>query len=199
MRDLVNMGKMVGPRMFVSGTAIRITRSTAPPAPVGIVLDGVDAVIRGVRQVIASGADWVKMQGSTGGFDDLTQFQTFTFEEMKAAVDVTHALGKKIAIHSYGPAGARDAVRAGTDSLEHATDLDDETIAEMVKRNTYYVPTIDHNQVYLEHADTVFRFTPGRRSGCATTSSATWIPRGRRFALACGSSWAPMPSTAAGG
>ena len=160
MRDLVNIGKMVGPRMFVSGTAIRITRSTAPPAPIGIMLDGVDAVIRGVRQVIASGADWVKMHGSTGGFDDVTQFQTFTFEEMKAAVDVTHALGKKIAIHSYGPAGARAAVSAGTDSLEHGADLEDETIAEMVKRRTYFIPTIDHNQVYVEHADTVFRFTP---------------------------------------
>jgi imidazolonepropionase-like amidohydrolase len=116
-----------------------------------------------VRQVIASGADWVKMQGSTGGFDDLTQFQTFTFEEMKAAVDVAHGLGKKIAIHSYGPAGARDAVRAGTDSLEHATDIDDETIAEMVKRNTYYAPTIDHNQYYVENADDVYRFPPGTK------------------------------------
>jgi imidazolonepropionase-like amidohydrolase len=123
----------------------------------------VDGVIRGVRQVIASGADWVKMQGSTGGFDDLTQFQTFTFEEMKAAVDVAHALGKKIAIHSYGPAGARDAVRAGADSLEHATDIDDATIAEMVKRNTYYAPTIDHNQYYLENADNVYRFPPGTK------------------------------------
>ena len=163
MRDLVNMGKMVGPRMFVSGTALRITRTTGPPAPVGLVVDGVDGVIRGVRQVIASGADWVKMQGSTGGFDDLTQFQTFTFEEMKAAVDVAHALGKKIAIHSYGPAGARDAVRAGADSLEHATDIDDATIAEMVKRNTYYAPTIDHNQYYLENADNVYRFPPGTK------------------------------------
>ncbi len=163
MRDLVTMGKMVGPRMFVSGTAIRITRSTGPPAPIGVMLDGVDAVIRGVRQIIASGADWVKMHGSTGGFDDVTQFQTFTFEEMKAAVDVTHALGKKIAIHSYGPAGARDAVRAGTDSLEHATDIEDATIAEMVKRRTYYIPTIDHNQYYLENADNVFHYPPGAK------------------------------------
>jgi imidazolonepropionase-like amidohydrolase len=162
MRDLIGMGKMIGPRMFVSGTGIRITRSTAPPAPIGIMVDGVDAVIRGVRQVIASGADWVKMYGSTGGFDDVTQFQTFTFEEMKAAVDATHALGKKIAIHSYGPAGARDAVRAGTDSLEHATDMDDETIAEIVKRKTYYVPTIDHNQYYVENADNVYHF-PGAK------------------------------------
>src|SRR5262247_125244 len=158
MRDLINMGKMIGPRMFVSGLGIRITRSTAPPAPIGIMADGVDAVIHGVRQVIASGADWVKMYGSTGGFDDLSQFQTFTFEEMKAAVDATHALGKKIATHSYGPAGARDAVRASTDSLEHATDMDDETIAEMVKRKIYYVPTIDHNQYYVENADNVYHF-----------------------------------------
>src|SRR3984893_17518079 len=122
MRDLINMGKMTGPRMFVSGLGIRITRSTAPPAPIGIMADGVDAVIHAVRQVIASGADWVKMFGSTGGFDDVTEFQTFTFEEMKAAVDATHALGKKIAIHSYGPAAARAAVRGGADSLENTSD-----------------------------------------------------------------------------
>ena len=163
MRDLINMGKMIGPRMFVSGLGVRITRSTAPPVPIGIMADGVDAVIHAVRQVIASGADWVKMYGSTGGFDDLTQFQTFTFEEMKAAVDATHALGKKIAIHSYGPSGARDAVRAGADSLEHATDMDDQTIAEMVKRKTYYAPTIDHNQYYVENADNVYRFPPGTK------------------------------------
>jgi imidazolonepropionase-like amidohydrolase len=160
MRDLVNMGKMVGPRMFVSGIAIRITRPTVPIPPVGIMVDGVDGVIRAARQVIASGADWVKMHGSTGGFDDVSQFQTFTFEEMKAAVDATHALGKKIAIHSYGPAGARDAVRAGADSLEHGADLEDATLADMAKRRTYYVPTIDHNQVYVDHAETVFRFSP---------------------------------------
>src|SRR5215471_13017753 len=163
MRDLINMGKMIGPRMFVSGLGIRITRSTAPPAPIGIMADGVDAVTHAVRQVLASGADWVKMYGSTGGFDDVTQAQTFTFEEIKAAVDATHALGKKIAIHSYGPGGARDAVLAGADSLEHATDMDDRTIAEMVKRKTYYAPTIDHNQYYVENADTVYHFPPGAK------------------------------------
>ena len=70
---------------------------------------------------------------------------------MKAAVDTAHDLGKKIAIHSYGPAGARDAVRAGADSIEHATDMDDETIAEMARRQTFYVPTIDHNRYYAEY------------------------------------------------
>ena len=163
MRVLINMGKMIGPRMFVSGLGIRITRSTAAPAPIGIMADGVDAVIHAVRQVIASGADWVKLYGSTGGFDDVTQFQTFTFEEIKAAVDTTHALGKKIAVHSYGPGGARDAVRAGADSLEHATGMDDQTIAEMVKRKIYYIPTIDHNQYYVENADNVYHFPAGTK------------------------------------
>jgi imidazolonepropionase-like amidohydrolase len=84
---------------------------------------------------------------------------------MKAAVDATHALGKKISIHSYGPAGARDAIRAGADSLEHATDMDDQTIAEMVNRKIYYVPTIDHNQYYVENADSVHHFPPGAKEG----------------------------------
>ena len=68
-----------------------------------------------------------------------------------AVVDAAHKFGKKIAIHSYGPDGARDAVRAGTDSLEHATDMDDATIQEMAKRGTFYVPTIDHNRYYLDN------------------------------------------------
>src|SRR6266516_6262957 len=163
MRDLINMGKMIGPRMFVSGLGIRITRSTAAPAPIGIMADGVDAVIHAVRQVIASGADWVKLYGSTGGFDDVTQFQTFTFEEIKAAVDTTHALGNKIAVHSYGPGGARDAVRAGADSLEHATGMDDQTIAEMVKRKIYHFPAgtkerlLDYIQRNFETAKKAFQ------------------------------------------
>src|SRR5580698_7510149 len=91
------------------------------------------------------------VSGSTGSGQDVTQLETFTYEEMKAAVDAAHALGKKIAIHSYGPTGARDAIRAGTDSLEHATDMDDETIAEMVRRKIFYVPTIDHNRYYADN------------------------------------------------
>ena len=91
------------------------------------------------------------MYASTGTDDDVTGFQTYNYEEIKAAVEAAHKFGKKIAIHSYGPDGARNAVRAGTDSLEHATDMDDATIQEMVKRGTFYVPTIDHNRYYLDN------------------------------------------------
>ena len=154
MRDLINRAEMIGPRMFVCGYGLYITNTpykagVNPPA--GGIADGVPEVLRAVRQQIAAGADVIKMYASTGTDDDVTGFQTYNYEEIKAAVDMAHQFGKKIAIHSYGPDGARDAVRAGTDSLEHATDIDDATIQEMAKRGTFYVPTIDHNRYYLDN------------------------------------------------
>jgi imidazolonepropionase-like amidohydrolase len=116
--------------------------------------------MQAVRRQIAAGADVIKMYGSIGGFDNVGTQQTFTYEEMKAAVDVAHTMGKKIAIHSYGPEGARDAVRAGADSLEHAVDIDDQTLAEMARRKTFYVPTIDHNRYYVDAAPE-YQFSPG--------------------------------------
>jgi imidazolonepropionase-like amidohydrolase len=158
MRDLINRGEMVGPRMFVCGYGLYTTFTPFKPAvapPVGGVADGVPEVLRVVRQQIAAGADVIKMYASTGTDDDVTGFETYTYDEIKAAVDMAHQFGKKIAIHSYGPDGARDAVRAGTDSLEHATDMDDGTIKEMARRGTFYVPTIDHNRYYIENGDKI--------------------------------------------
>src|SRR5207342_3656527 len=78
---------------------------------------------------------------------------------MKAIIDAAHSAGHKVAIHSYGPNGARDAIRAGTDTLEHATDMDDAAIAELVRKKIWYVPTINHNQHYIDRADDAFKFT----------------------------------------
>jgi imidazolonepropionase-like amidohydrolase len=163
MRDLINRGEMIGPRMFVCGYGLYITatpfkREGTPPG--GGIADGVPEVLRAVRQQVAAGADVIKMYGSTGTDDDVTGFQTYTFEEIKAAVDMAHQFGKKIAVHSYGPDGARDAVRAGADSVEHATDMDDATIREMARRGTFYVPTIDHNRYYLDNGDKI-GYAPG--------------------------------------
>jgi imidazolonepropionase-like amidohydrolase len=156
MRDLINRGAMMGPRMFVAGYGLSVTDRSSWPgggqARPGQA-DGVQEVQRVAREQIAAGADWIKMYESTGSDQDVTGYQTFSFEEMQAAVDVAHRAGKRIAIHSYGPDGARDAIRAGADSVEHATGLDDATIAEMVRRGTVYVPTVDHNRYYVAHKD----------------------------------------------
>lgn len=153
MRDLINRGAMVGPRMFVAGCGLSVTsepfhanmKSGCGQA------DGVPEVLRAVREQIGAGVDVIKMYGSTGSDRDVTGFQTFSADEMKAAVDAAHKFGKRIAIHSYGPDGARDAVHAGADSVEHAIDIPDDVLAEMVRRGTLYVPTIDHNRYYVEY------------------------------------------------
>ena len=108
---------------------------------------------------IKAGSDWIKVYASRGSFDSVDTTQTITFDEMKAIVDAAHAQAHKVAIHSYGASGVKDAVRAGADSIEHGIDLDDETIAEMVKRGTVWVPTIDHNRYYVDAKDE-FGFKP---------------------------------------
>jgi imidazolonepropionase-like amidohydrolase len=120
MRDLINMGAMIGPRMFVSGTGLPdLTAQAAilygldPPSQPGWRKE--DAA-KHAQAVIDSGADWVKLFGSTGGWDDVTGTQTISYEEMKAIVDTSHASGHKVAIHCYGPACAmrsgRGAIRS---------------------------------------------------------------------------------------
>jgi imidazolonepropionase-like amidohydrolase len=148
LRDLIDMGRMVGPRMFVSGQGLSAPRLSAPrggaPPPDY-------AQLAAAR--VAAGSDWVKVYGSRGSYQSVDTTQTLTFEEMKAAVDAAHAAHRPVAIHSYGPSGVKDAVRAGADSIEHGIDLDDETLAEMVKRGTVWVPTIDHNRYYIDARD----------------------------------------------
>jgi imidazolonepropionase-like amidohydrolase len=101
MRDLIAMGKMIGPRMFVSGQGLG-ARPDAASDPA--------AMRRLAEERIKAGADWVKVFGSRGGFENMDGTQTVSFEEMQAVVEAAHALGREVAIHSYGPSGVRDAV-----------------------------------------------------------------------------------------
>ncbi len=143
MRDLVARGAMVGPRIFASGPGLSAaSRPATAPAP--------EALGALVAERVKAGVDWIKVFGSRGGFDVVDGEQTVTFDEMKAVVDAAHALGTKVAIHSYGAAGVRDAVRAGADSVEHGADVDDATLAEMKARGTVWVPTVDHNRYYID-------------------------------------------------
>ena len=144
MRDLVAMGAMVGPRMFVAGQGISAGRGWTPnPA----------ALAKQAEDRINAGSDWVKVYASRGSFDSVDTTQTLTFDELKAIVDAAHALNHKVAIHSYGASGVRDAVLAGADSVEHGIEIDGDTFDQMVKRGTIWVPTIDHNRYYVDAKD----------------------------------------------
>jgi imidazolonepropionase-like amidohydrolase len=158
LRDLINRGAMVGPRMFVAGYGLAHRKPGSNSTYKGAAA-GPEEVERVVREQVAAGADWIKLFGSTGSFQDVSGDQTFPAEDMKAAVEAAHKLGRRVAIHSYGPAGARAAVAAGTDSLEHGADLEDDTLQEMARKKTFWVPTIDHNRYYAENA-ALYRFSP---------------------------------------
>src|SRR5205085_11471074 len=99
-----------------------------------------------IQAQVDNGADWIKMYGSTGSFQNVTGVQTFTDEEMRVAARTAHAYNKPIAIHSYGDSGGRAAMRAGAESVEHPAGLDDATPLEWAKPGTVYVQTIDHNR-----------------------------------------------------
>jgi imidazolonepropionase-like amidohydrolase len=174
MRDRINRGEAVGPRMFVSGFGLQKPRLVPPAGPAtspsgsGVAGGGrgagpgtPPAWLRGqvtelafmdnaVKTQVDSGADVIKMYGSRGTGADTSTTQTFTYEEMKAAVDAANKYGKRIAIHSYGAPGGRDAARAGAHTIEHAIELDDATLALMARQGTIYVPTIDHNRYYAD-------------------------------------------------
>jgi imidazolonepropionase-like amidohydrolase len=158
MRDLIDKGLMTGPRMFVSGYGLTKPRTAGRGGPGGAI--GPEEVVRVVKEQVAAGADVIKMYASTGSGQDVTGDQTFNYDEIKAAVDAAHAAGKRIAIHTYGPAAAKDAIHAGADSIEHATDIDDETIAELARSRIFYVPTIDHNRYYVDNA-VLLKYPPG--------------------------------------
>lgn len=151
MRELTASGAMVGPRMFVSGPGLS-SRPNAPLTP--------ENVANLVAARVKAGVDWIKIFGSRGSYEVVDGTQTVTFEEMKSVVDAAHAAGKKVAIHSYGASGVRDAVRAGADSVEHGADVEEATLLEMVKRGTVWVPTVDHNRYYIDAKDE-FGFAPG--------------------------------------
>jgi imidazolonepropionase-like amidohydrolase len=163
LRDSVNKAGWIGPRMFVAGYGLQRARPPYRPNTDtahtirGRIFD-ISQIPEAVKQQVDAGVDYIKMYGSTGSGADVTGNETFSAAEMKAAVNAAKALGKPIAIHSYGPEGGRDVVRAGATSLEHAIDLDDATLAEMVRRNVYYVPTIDHNRYYAQY-HTEYRYT----------------------------------------
>ena len=112
--------------------------------------DGVDACRKVVRRQIDRGADVIKF-ATTGGVNSGTGLATRMYEdEARALVETAHAYGRKVAVHAHGADGIKLALRAGADSIEHGTVMDDEIIATMKKQGTYYVPTLSTVNGYLE-------------------------------------------------
>ncbi len=166
LRDAINDGDVIGPRMVASGPALGITgghcdENLLPPAfhlQGDGVADGIEGVQHKVREVIKYGADVIKIC-ATGGVlskgDDPNASQ-YTLEEMKAIVADAHRLGRKVAAHAHGAEGVRWASEAGVDSIEHGHLMDDAAIATLKKNGTYLVPTLflgEYMEKNMEHSD----------------------------------------------
>jgi imidazolonepropionase-like amidohydrolase len=152
-RDAIASGKAVGPRLFVAPHALGPTgghgdfNNLADDLHIDVptrVANGPDEIRRTIREEVKYGADWIKVM-ATGGVmsaGDDPRLTAYTDEEMHAAVDETHRLGRKITVHAIGTEGIKSAVRAGVDCVEHAVLIDDETIDLMKQRGTWLVPTL---------------------------------------------------------
>lgn len=163
LRDAINDGDVMGPRMVTSGPALGITgghcdENLLPPAfhfQGDGVADGIEGVQHKVREVIKYGADVIKIC-ATGGVlskgDDPNASQ-YTLEEMKAIVADAHRLGRRVAAHAHGAEGVRWASEAGVDSIEHGHLMDDAAVAALKKNGTYLVPTLFLGEYMLEHLD----------------------------------------------
>jgi imidazolonepropionase-like amidohydrolase len=122
---------------------LRPDLTAAPTFEEGIV-DSPEEAAKAVRYQHKYGADLIKFT-ATGGvlsINDSGDAQQFSDAEMRTIVETAHLLGIKVAAHAHGKRGMEAAIRAGVDSIEHGTYLDDETIALFRKHGTYYVPTI---------------------------------------------------------
>lgn len=154
-RDAINGGVIIGPRMQVATQAIAATsayplRDYAPAVavPKGVEeITGADEGRRAVRRQIAQGADVINLyadRAPTPGPDGtILTTPTLTIEEMRAMVDEAHRQQRKVGINARSAESARNALDAGADSIEHGDYLDDDNLRTMVRKGTFYVPDFD--------------------------------------------------------
>ncbi len=140
-------GVFVGPRLFVCGRAISITGGHGYGTLGAVEVDGPYEMRKAVREQLKHGADQIKLIVTGGamtageGMQDSQLLQ----DEIEAATVIAHLKGKRVAAHAWGTEGVKAAVRGGVDCIEHGL-LDAESVAMMMDRDVFYVPTLRPTQ-----------------------------------------------------
>jgi len=160
LRDGINDGDVEGPRMRVSGPPLGITGGHCDNNLLPFefhykesgVADGPWEVRAKVREVVKYGADVIKVCASGGVLSkgDLPGTPQYSFEELQAIATEAHKLGRKVAAHAHGTQSIKDAIRAGIDSIEHSSLIDDEGIALAKEHGTYLVFDIYNDDFILQ-------------------------------------------------
>lgn len=159
LRDAINDGDVPGPRILASGPALGITgghcddNMMAPQFEHSSegVADGIDGVRRAVRRNVKYGADLIKYCGTGGVFSKGTKVgvQQYTAAEVAALVDEAHMHGRRVAVHAHGADGIKVAIRAGVDTIEHASLIDDEGL-QLAKKNGTFLSMDIYNTDYTQ-------------------------------------------------
>jgi len=156
LRNAINQGIAEGPRVMTVGKSIATTGGHADPTngyrkdlmgdpgPADGVINGPEDARKAVRQRYKDGSDLIKITATGGVLSNAKDGSgpQFTEEEVKAVVDAAKDYGFAVAAHAHGAEGMKRAIRAGVQTIEHGTLMDDEAIELFKKYGTYYVPTI---------------------------------------------------------
>jgi len=157
LRDAIRKGWVEGPRIYTAGKSLATTGGHADPTngfaaaighdpgPAEGVVNGPEDARKAVRQRYKDGADLIKLT-ATGGVLSLARNADnpqFTDDELKAVVETAKDYGFPVAVHAHGAEGMKRAIRAGVDSIEHGTRLDDEVVKLMLEHGTYLVATLE--------------------------------------------------------
>lgn len=169
MKRAINNGAIIGPRMFTAGKAIATTgghgdpsngdsrelrRLHGTPGPEEGVINSPDEARQAVRARYKEGADVIKITATGGVLSQASSGMNAQFDdaELKALVATARDYGFKVAAHAHGAEGMKRALRAGVDSIEHGTFMDDEAIALFKKTGGWYVPTISAGRYVADKA-----------------------------------------------
>jgi imidazolonepropionase-like amidohydrolase len=161
LRDAFARGMFDGPRVVVAGVPISVTgghndlNPLAPDVPMSTspnIADTPDQARSAVRWNLKYGVDWIKVMATGGVADSLSDYtvQELSDDQLRAIVETAHQAHRRVMAHAEGTDGIKAAVRAGIDSIEHGTMLDEEGAAMMEQRGTWLVPTLETFQRGLE-------------------------------------------------
>ncbi|MGZ8357709.1 MAG: amidohydrolase family protein [Telluria sp.] len=177
LKRAIASGAIPGPRMFTSGKSIattgghadptnnfsqRFTRALGTPGPEDGVVNSPEEARQAVRARYKEGADLVKVTATGGVLSQARSGQNaqYTEDELRAIIVTARDYGFRVAAHAHGAEGIKRALRAGVDSIEHGTYMDDETISLFKKHGAWYVPTISAGRYVAEKAKEADYYSP---------------------------------------
>lgn len=184
LKRAIAAGHIPGPRIFTAGTMIATTgghgdhsnglsrelaKAKGHPTPYDGIINGPDEAREAVRARYKEGADLIKITATGGVLSQASSGQNsqFTDDELKAIAATAKDYGFRVAVHAHGLEGIKRALRAGLDSIEHGTYMDEEAIALFKKSGAYYVPTISAGRYVADKARESDYYTPQVRPKAA--------------------------------